>query len=168
MSRKLTIEELRDAVEAEWINMHHNASIGSHFPDFQNGYEEDLFWYCLRDDVEETIDKLQDLIQEKFGEKLTLYPYGRQGATIAPEEYMRPAACGNFGVLRLGDCGDGLEGYNELYRVLRMFKEINNFWEEAVTHIPRWWQDMKEANEYQQNIDAHEGIHKVTKEVWVK
>jgi len=165
---KPTAAELEKLVYEEWGNMHHNASISSHYPDFQNEYEAHLFWDCLGDEVSSQIEYLVDWIEEEFGEKLTFYQYGRQGATIAPHEYERSVGGSGLGCLdgmKVPD-GLGLEGYNELYRLLKLFRFINKYWRDNAAYVGEWWADMKEANEWQGQIGEHEGKTLRTVEVW--
>ena len=168
MSKKPDFAELERQVYKEWDNMHHNASISAYYPDFQNDYEAELFWDILNDETRFWIEDLTEWIKEKYGEKLTFYAYGRNGATIAPHEYMRSIGGNGFGCLKGDHLPDqnGLEGYNELARVLRMFREINQYWNAVAKGIPEWWKEAKEANEWQADIDAHEGMTKHMVEVW--
>ena len=159
-------EQLQDAIEQEWSNMHHNASISRYYPDFRNEYESELFWNMIGDSVSMWIEDLQYKIKEEFGEELTFYSYGRMGATIAPHQYMRTVACNGFGGLKY-EVDNGLDGYRDGLRVLKMFKYINEYWEDTAKHIPEWWKDTKEANEYEENIIAHDGKRSVMREVWI-
>ncbi|MFA5323717.1 MAG: hypothetical protein WC373_13680 [Smithella sp.] len=156
--------ELEQAVYEEWHNMHHNASI-RRFPDFQNEYEEHLFWETLNEDVSLWCEDLQAWIEEKYGERLTFYSFGRSGATIAPAEYMLPAGGNLFGGLSL-TVDEGLDGYNQLKHALAMFREINRYWADAAANIPEWWKDMKEGNDWQTLIDEHDGKILRTVQVW--
>ena len=159
-------EQLETALRDEWGNMHHNASLARTMPDFQNEYEYKLFVDCLRDYVTDAIDTLVDSIENDFGEKLTFYQYGRQGATIAPDDYMAPAPCNNFGSLNY-TVHDGLDGYNHGRKLLRMFRYINQYWKNTAKYVPEWWTEMKEANDYQPDIDAHNGLKPIQTTVWV-
>lgn len=90
-------EELRDAVHKEWRRLHHNASLISSLPNFRNDYEAHLFWGYIGDEVSYLIRDLSVIIEDKCLFTLTFYSHGRGGATIAPAEWMRPAAGGSFG-----------------------------------------------------------------------
>ena len=89
-TKKMNIEELEAAIYEEWRSLHHNASMsrilyGDKGIDFQNEYEEHLFFSVVSMDSSFWIDDLTELIREDFGYDLKFYSYGRQGATIAPD-----------------------------------------------------------------------------------
>ncbi len=162
---KLSRNTLEQMVQDEWSNMHHNASISRHYPDFQNDYECRMFFDTLDEDVSFWIDDLQERIAEVYGKNLTFYSYGRQGATIAPKEYMGAAPCNSFGPLKLS-VEDGLDGYNQLVKTMAIFRSINQYWNNTAAGIQDWWKRTKEANGYQVDIDAHDGKTLHTVEVW--
>jgi len=158
------VEKLQEAIREEWLNLHHNASIRC--PDIQNEYESELFWACLNDNSRWALDELKDEIKEKFGFYWKLYSYGRNGATIAPSEPMMAAACNSFGGLK-----EDYYYYEEDEEILQNLLDalifINKRTEEYCQAIPEWWTDMKEANDYQKDIDEHEGKHKIMVDKWV-
>lgn len=161
--QELKIEKLQEAIQEEWGNLHHNASI--RFPDIQNDYESELFWDCLGDNNHWALDDLKDEIKEKFGFDWHFYSYGRSGATIAPNEPMAAAACDGFGGLK--DDYYYEEDEEELQNLLDALTLINKRTKEYCRAVPEWWADMKEANEYQKDIDAHDGKHKIMVGKWV-
>ena len=59
------------------------------------------------------------------------------------------------------------DNVDEGIAVLEVLEFINQYWETEVKYLPEWWKEMKEANEYQEDIDAHEGKVKRSVEVWV-
>jgi hypothetical protein len=69
---------------------------------------------------------------------------------------MSASPCGSFGSLNLS-ADEGLDGYNQLAHALAMFQEINRYWHNAAAGIQEWWNGTKEANEYQVDIDEHDG-----------
>jgi hypothetical protein len=161
----MTKTETEKAIYQEWGNMYHNASIGRYFPSFQNDYEYELFWEWLSDDVSCCIQYLQEEIKETFGYSWTFYQYGRQGATIAPEDIMRAVGGDSFGGLK----DDAIpENYQSMRKFLRALQYINQYWKDTVKYLPERWQEDKEANDYQEDIDAHDGMHKIMVEKWVK
>ena len=81
---------------------------------------------------------------------------------------MTRVGCGGFGSLNwevLSDSG-GLEGYNEDRRILQILKRINKYWHDTAKDIGEWWRDCKEANDWQADIDAHDGMTQHTITVW--
>lgn len=151
----MKMDELERAVYEEWRNMHHNSSMSSSMPKFKNEHEYQLFLDHVGIEVSFWIDVLVESVEEKFGETLTFYQYGRMGATIAPHEYMNPAPCSSFGSLRLGHISCGLDGYNELRHMLQLFRFINAYCRGIATNIGSWWQEAKVANDYQEEIDKY-------------
>ena len=163
-------EQLREAIKEAWRKMHHNASISRYYPKFRNEYEGRLFHDYLGFYVESEIEYLNDWIKEDFGITLTFYQYGRCGATIAPDEFMRPIGGDGFGSLnteRAFSDAPGIEGYNADRETLRLLNRINKFWRGAAQDVGQWWQDTKEANDLQARINEHDGKRAVIKEVWV-
>ena len=172
---KMKIKELEEAIYEEWGQLHHNASMsrvlyGSKGIDFKNEYESNLFFSLVGMETSDFwIDDLTEQIKEKFGYDLKFYSYGRQGATIAPDDWKNPSACNSFAGFNssvLPDTGCGLEDYNEMYNILNTLKYINKYWSGVVDYLPEWWKDNKEANEYQEDIDAHEGMTLRTRDIW--
>jgi len=176
---KPTGEDMYDlgvSIDQAWRDMHHNASIRSYYPDFQNDYETDLFWSRLEDEAHWFMEDLMQQVEEKFGWALKFYQYGRQGATIAPNDWMLSASCNNFGEFNGKpmetswdeDDPDTIEhAYEWNKRVLDTMIYINERCEEQAKYVPEWWEDTKEANGYKKEIDAHDGKKKVMREVWV-
>ena len=170
----MNIKELEEAIYGEWGNLHHNASMSrvlyrSKGIDFKNEYESELFFSVVGMNTEMWIENLTDMIKEKFDYTLKFYSYGRQGATIAPDTWMRSAACNGFGGFDsyvLPQYGYGLDDYNEMYSILNTLRYINTYWNGVVDHLPEWWKETKEMNEYQEDIDNHEGMTLVNRYVW--
>jgi len=171
----MNIEELEAAIYEEWGDLHHNASMsrvlyGGSGIDFQNEYEEHLFFSVVSMETSDFwIDDLTEQVRMEFGYDLKFYSYGRQGATIAPDTWKRPSACNSFAGFdsSILPCeGDGFEQYNEFYRVLKTLRFINEYWRVVVNDLPNWWRETKEANEYQADIDAHEGMTLRRRDVW--
>jgi hypothetical protein len=169
--KKLSHDELVRAIYNEWGNLHHNASMSGYFPDFQNEYESHLCMTMIGEDALCFVRELSEAVEEKFGYKLTFCSYGRGGATIAPNEWMGPAPCNNFGPLKSGllEGFGGLEAYNNDYRILMTLRFINQYMREALEGLKDWWERTKEANDYQPQIDEHEGmtLRYRTVEEWV-
>lgn len=157
--------QLYDAIIKEWANGHHNASISRYFPDFQNEYEGELFWNVLGDYVIYWIEDLQETIKENFGYDWKFYGYGRSGATIMPDDLKRASACNSYAGIKEERIPEDYKGMLNLYNAL---KYINKHWNDTARGIKEWWEETKEANGYQEDIEAHEGLHKVMREVWVK
>jgi hypothetical protein len=170
MAERMTLDELQRALPEAWHRMHHNASLLHYLPPFRNAYEEDLFWRVLNDILPEWLRNIEEGIAQRFGEHLKLYSYGRSGATIAPHEWMCPAPMSNFGGLNWGAIYDGprgLDAYNCYRRALAVIRYINEAVHDLCTDIPHWWADMVKANEWGDQIAAHDGMILVTREVWV-
>ncbi len=164
MSKQPTTAELLERIETEGRRMHHNATLSGVRLDFANEYEEHLFWDVLGDSVADWCDDLSGWIEEVTGFRLKFYSYGRNGATIAPDDWLNPAPGGDFGGVSFDKMGvggyaegDALERYNHTRRVLRALMMINKYWQAQAKDMPRWWSEMKEANDWQADIDAHEG-----------
>lgn len=164
--------ELTRKVYAEWKELHHNATLLREFPELQNQYEVQMFWDCLADEISWRCSELSGRIKEKFGMELTFYSYGRSGATIAPHEWMHPAACNSFGGLDLekaiGFAEYGLERYNALRKALKVLEYINEFWKTACEGCADWWKETKKVNEWEADIVAHEGMVPRMQQIWVK
>ena len=161
MTKEQKIEKLQNQLENEWEKMHHNASIT--YPELKNDYEVEMFWDVLSDTTSLWIEDLREIIKEKFGYELTFYSYGRNGATIAPSEFMKSAPCNTFGGLRYDVDEDNID---ESKKVLEMLRYINDYWNDTSKYIPQWWKDIKEANEWQADIDEHDGKTKHMVAVW--
>ena len=157
-------DELYDAIRQEWSNMHHNASISGSFPELQNDYESKLFWDVLGDEVSFWIQDLKELVKEKFGYDWDYYSYGRMGATIAPDDIKAASAGNSFAAIRSEAIPDD---YNEMYELYNALKFINEYWKNTAENIPEWWKEVKEANEYQSDIDEHEGKKEIQCTKWV-
>lgn len=149
--RESVKESLIDEIEDVWGEMHHNASINN-WPDFENEYEEELFWDVLGDYAHDSIKMLQDDLYENYYITWNLYQYGRMGATIAPDEIMARACCGGFGGL-----SDVVYEYEveTLDDVLAALRYINKSVKDFCENIEEWWKDMKEANEWDKEIAGH-------------
>lgn len=157
--------QLEQVILKEFGNMHHNASLARYYPNFQNDYESDLFWNCLDDELSFLIEDLHEAVKEKFDYDWKFYQYGRSGATIAPNELVGPAPCNNFG----GFNWDAMpEDYHEMQKLLKAMQFVNEYWKESVKNVNEWWKDIKEANDYQKDIDAHDGMVQKQVYVWVK
>ncbi len=162
------VVELEKKVEAEWNNLHHNAKIHT-FPEFQNDYEYELFMECLCDERGICISDLVWEIEAEWGYKLKFYQYGRSGATIAPDDWM--GEC-NYGGNGFGGCNFIPYNYSnedgDLNNRLAVLEHINEYWDKCVENIPTWWKETKEMNEYQKQIDEHDGMVKKNVDIWVK
>ena len=155
--------QLYDAIIEEWTNGYHNASISRCYPDFQNEYEGELFWNVLNEDVMIWIEDLQEVIREKFGYGWKFSSYGRNGATIMPDDLKRASACNSYAGIKEECIPEDYRGMLNLYNAL---KYINSYWNDTAKDICEWWNETKEANGYQQDIEDHEGMQLVTRQVW--
>lgn len=166
-TKKLTREQLEETLSQEWRNIHHNASISSHYPETKNEYENDLFWRWLGDHTSDMIEFLREDIKEQYGEELKFYSCGRMGATIYPDKYMQSVGGSGFGPLRFS-MDEGLSGYNDGLRVLDILKTINNFWHDTVKDLPEAWKQAKKDNDWQADIDNHDGMESYQATLWRK
>jgi len=155
--------ELYNAIIEEWAKGHHNASISRYYPDFQNEYEGELFWNVLNEEVMIWIDDLQEVVKDKFGYSWKFYGYGRNGATIMPDDLKRASACNSYAGIKEECIPEDYKGMLNLYNAL---KYINKYWNDTAKNITEWWNETKEANGYQEDIDNHEGMQLVTRQVW--
>jgi len=165
-------QEIIEECYREWDRLWHNASLVRYLPEMKNEYEEYLFWLCLCTRRSRACKNLSGMIEERYGWKLTFWSYGRNGATIAPGEWMGPAACNDFGGFAswkvLEGVGSGLEGYNYDREVLAILRWINRYWRGTAEHIGEWWDDMMAGNEhFQELIDEHEEMTLKSVEMWV-
>ena len=153
--REIVEESVRESligeIEDVWGEMHHNARINN-WPDFENDYEEELFWNVLSEYAHDEIKMVQDEIYEKFYMTWNLYQYGRMGATIAPNEIMARACCGGFGGL-----SDVVYEYEvgTLDDVLAALRYIDKSVKDFCANIEEWWKDAKECNEWEEEIAEH-------------
>jgi hypothetical protein len=159
----MTKDELYNAIQEEWASMHHNAYI-HRLPSFQNDFEVDIFWKCLSEDISFWIEDLENSVKEKYGYDWKFYQYGRMGATVAPNNLKRPSACDSFAGLKSDCIPDNYKDMMHLYRALCF---SNTYVKNIATHIPSWWEDIKEANDYQKIIEKHDGKRKIMVEQWV-
>ena len=136
----MNLDETIQAIKEEWDNLHHNVSllhINLRLPDD----EAEEFDYVIAIETRKFISYLTATIEERWSWTLALYQYGRGGATIAPDTWMAPAAGDVFGCIReeLFFNTFGLDGYNEMRRILAILRFINAECKTRLNRIKDWW-----------------------------
>lgn len=153
--REIVEESVRESligeIEEEWGDLHHNASLISSWPDFENDYELELFWNVLNDEGSWLLEEAEQDIENEFGVAVKLYSYGRSGATIAPDKWMSRSCCGGFG----GLVDISYEEVEYLDTMLAVLRYINKSVKDFCENIEEWWKDTKEANEWDKEIAEH-------------
>lgn len=131
---------LRDEVDEEWQRCWHNATLPT-LP--YDDDEAELFWDQLGIAVGDACRDLSDEIYEIYEERLTFYQYGRSGATIAPSEWMAPAAHSHFGSFHgsLDDHNydDFTYEFPRIQTVLAILRYSNAYWRKAAASVEDWW-----------------------------
>ena len=158
--REIVEESVRESligeIEEEWGNLHHNASLISSWPDFENDEEMERFWNVLSECAYDEIEMLQEELYDKLGVSWKLYQYGRMGATIAPDDIMARACCNGFGGLN-GDVYEyEVETLDDVLAALRYInKQVRGFCKD----IDGWWKEekkwRKEMEEWDTEIAEH-------------
>jgi len=168
MNREKLQKVLSEEVREEWNRLHHNASLAHCYPETRNDYEYSLFSDCLGDRVSQLFEYLKEEVKEETGYNLTFYQYGRQGATVAPSEWMAAAGGGSFGSLRDTIIGydDDPDAARETAKVLRALRLINNIVIAYAADIPRWWKETKAANGWARKIRSMDGKKPRQVTVW--
>ena len=168
MNYKKLQEAVQDEARAEWKRLHHNASIARFYPKLRNEYEYSMFNDCLGDYCAQLIEDLESHGKEETGHSLKFYQYGRQGATVAPHEWMSAAPCSSMGGLKDGvlSWDEGREATRDDIRVLRALRIINSTARAYASGVGEWWADMVEGNEWAEKIAAMDGKREKTITVW--
>lgn len=156
--------KLLSKLDSALREVYHNAT--PTYPVAQNRYEESLFesWFADAGSFE-----ISDMQQEFFKDRAnnTLYTYGRGGRTLAPAFLIYEGGGSSFKVHNANTVAESLNNAE----VTALIKEIERFNSHVAAwckSIPEMWKDAKEANDYQADIEAHEGLRPVQTTVWVK
>jgi hypothetical protein len=136
---------LRDEVDAEWQRCWHNATLRT-LP-----YEDDeaeLFWEQLGQAVQDACQDLSDEIYARYGHRLTFYQYGRNGATIAPHEWMGPAPGNQFGSFHgpidAHNFQDYAREFPHIQEILTILRYINAYWRNLAASVDTWWAEERQ------------------------
>lgn len=92
-----------------------------------------------------------------------LYQYGRGGRTLAPQKLVNQRGGSSFS---LREDYFAESPISEVIQGIRIIEYFNSFVESWNSDIPSWWKEEKEANEYQADIDAHDGKTSRFVKVW--
>ena len=97
----------------------------------------------------------------------TLYQWGRGGRTLAPDDLVRQRGGSAFCIKSRESVAQDLP-YAEIVTMVRILESFNAYVAAWCKSVPEQWQDAKEANEYQADIDAHDGkrAHRVCRTEW--
>lgn len=130
-------DELCNEVSAEWRRCWHNARLLS-LP--YDDDESDQFWDCLGIALSDACRFLSNEIYEQYGQRLTFYQYGRNGATIAPAEWMGPAPCNQFGSFNGPlEYRESLDDFIYVQQTLAILRHINAYWRNLAASVDTWW-----------------------------
>jgi hypothetical protein len=138
---EIVLEEVTEELESAWKGLWHNASIT--FPDQLDDDECEEFWERLSDHTRMVIEFLEESIYEEFKERLTLYTYGRSGATIAPDELMTRHSAHGYGSYgdRWDNGGDAVEQLEVACEDLAIIQFIDKAVRAEAAYIPEWWKE---------------------------
>lgn len=161
-NRKLLEERARKAAR----DLYRNAT--PVLPDTQNQYEDRLFWQCFNEDCATWIDDVNsgyapgfEKLRDTFGK---VYTWGRSNRTCAPEGVIQKRGGGAFSIDTEWFVGLNAGAITDRILLLERFnREIRV----EMDHVPEWWKETKDANDYQPDIEAHEGMRPVQTTVWV-
>jgi hypothetical protein len=147
--------------------MWHNASLPCNWPSFVNDEESQRFWYCMGDEVHYLVQDLTSDIEDDFDLKLTIYSWGRSGATIAPDGFSYHGNYGSFSntlntdkIVCPGDYEDlddpsytGGDSWVDALKIaqrhLGAFKYINTVVRRSAQgDLTHWWEELKAANDW--------------------
>ncbi len=110
---------------------------------------------------------LTNALWETIGDYGTLYQWGRGGRTLAPGGLIKQHGGSGFSIANADEVREG-KTWAEVVHLLRVIESFNRYVEGWCESIPAMWQDQKDANKYQADIDAHEGQkpYRVCRTVW--
>ncbi len=165
-----TLDSLKLQISKSWKNLHHNASLIRHYPEFRNEFEGRLFQaYIVEANNTVLLPMLSKTCSEQFGFDLSFSNYGRGGATIAPDDW---TVRRGEGVLA-GFAWDVIDDADEedqvriATRVLACIQSINEDVRKAVKTVPDWWSSTKKANNLARQINRMDNKRAVMREVWI-
>jgi hypothetical protein len=119
-SLTMKLSELKERVTEELRNTRHNGSLlGTRFSE-----DDERDWESVLENGRLEIEDIEREVNEKYGLGLTLGQFGRSGATVAPIEWVREGSWGWAFSVDMDDY-EGLEGYNELRKMLGALELIN-------------------------------------------
>ena len=139
----------------------------------QSRYVKAALKYCARRQAMEQarcnrLDSRQHLtnaLWERISDYGEVYQWGRGGRTVAPKGLINQGGGGQFTVRKVRDINieEAYGGQVQLLMVVESFNWYVRLWCEGV---PQAWQDAKDANGWQHDVNAHEGLRPRLVTVW--
>jgi len=164
------LTEVDARISRAWKQMHHNASIARHYPDFRNEYESESFWNWLSMRLSFECDSLESVIEKKFGIVTKLYTAGRQGATVYPEVFHSRVGGNSFGMFDWScfhqnyDSDRAELAHRE--RVAKFLEWFNAYWAKQASKVTSQWKSYKRKAGLSSTIRSYDGMTKRTVTVW--
>jgi hypothetical protein len=110
-------------------------------------------------------ETVTNALWEEIGYYGALCQWGRGGRTLAPDKLVQSRGGSTFVIRSAEDVAENMR-YAAMVRLTLVLESFNAYVKVWCTSVPEVWEGVKDANDWQPDIDAHDGMKPYRVTVW--